>query len=130
MTCQGIWDFRRHESSATLCYVPRPTTRTALHARLQDATSLPEAVTILRDHYGSDDALAAELGTTRQRTIGWRKGEYPKARYRKMLAEQGVPPHLLIEPVDVGDVWRIALRLEAELAALRQLLEGLGPQPS
>lgn len=50
--------------------------------------SVAERVAALVDRFGSDDKLASELGTTRQRVIAWRMGEaVPGRRNAERLAE-------------------------------------------
>ena len=104
----------------------------AVRDALNDAHSFPEAATILKEHFGSDDKFAAALngGLKRQRTIKWRNGdEHPGPKYRPELERLGVPRRLLDPPVTVADLWKIQRRLEASVAEIRRSLEDLGPEP-
>lgn len=76
----------------------------------------------LVERYGSDDKLAAAIGTTRQVVIGWRTGRHePRAASREKLARaEGVPAgdwHALAAPrsrrTPVGDLEVVLDRLLA-----------------
>lgn len=57
-----------------------------------DNPSPADLIRQLREEHGSHDKLAAALGTSRQRVIGWEKGQAPGGEYRdKLAALSGLP---------------------------------------
>lgn len=87
---------------------------------LEQAETLPRAITLLRENAGSHDKLAAELGTSRQRVIAWEKGGYPR-EYVDALKTMGVPERLLDRDSRVSTDDRLG-ELEGEVADLTTAL--------
>lgn len=93
----------------------------ALRRTLSKATSLGEAVTVLRVAAGSHDKLAAALGTSRQRVIAWESGAYPRA-FVSQLRDLGVPDRLL-DRLSRIEVEKRLRQVEADVAEIRRLFE-------
>lgn len=119
VTCQVPLHFRLTANSANLRYVTLRVARSDAERGLDEATSLPEAIKILRKQAGSHDKLAAELGTNRQAIIAWEKGRWPKTFLGK-LRDRGVPDALLTPPSNLDELDDRARQIEAELVALRE----------
>lgn len=89
-------------------------------AKLACAESFADALVILKDAVGGWDKLGEALGTTRFKLIRWSKGAWPRDDGLEVLRKAGVPARLLAPGAEIH---RRVLRVEAELARIRELLE-------
>lgn len=118
VTCQATLDYRKPGTCANLRHV---TFGEDTRRRLAGAKTLPEAIGILKDAAGSDDKLAADLGTSRKTVISWRKhGVWPET-YLGVLRDRGVPDALL-QRATPEEIERRLRAAEAEILAIRDLL--------
>jgi transcriptional regulator with XRE-family HTH domain len=87
-----------------------------------DEDTLPAAIIALRKSVGSQAKLAAKAGVAERTVKRWERGALPQGPAKAALVALGIPPRLFERAELRDEIEARLLRLEAEIARIRELL--------